>query len=65
MSSLEPDQCNTKEFRIQKALNACNSKQYSNILKAAHTFAIPYSTMNNHISKKVSQAKAQRKTLIQ
>ena len=59
MSSLEPDQCNTKESCIQKTLNAYNSKQYSNILKAAHAFAIPYSTMKNHISRKISQTKAQ------
>ena len=60
MSSLEPDQCNTKEFCIQKALNAYNSKQYSNILKATHTFAIPYSTMKNHVSGKISQTKTQK-----
>ena len=59
MSSLEPDQCNTKESCIQKALNAYNSKQYSSIRKAAHAFAIPYSTMKNRVSGKVSQAKAQ------
>ena len=60
MSSLEPDQCNTKEFYIQKALNAYNSKQYSNILKVARTFVIPYSTMKNYVSGKISQAKAQK-----
>ena len=59
MSSLEPDQCNTKESCIQKALDAYNSKQYSSILKAARAFAIPYSTMKNRVSGKVSQAKAQ------
>ena len=59
MSSLEPDQCNTKENCIQKALDAYNSKQYSSILKAARAFAIPYSTMKNCISGKISQAKAQ------
>ena len=59
MSSLEPDQCNTKESCIQKALDAYNSKQYSSILKAARTFAIPYSTMKNHVSGKISQIKTQ------
>ena len=60
MNSLEPDQCNTKKFCIQKALNAYNLKQYSNILKVAHTFAIPYSIMKNHIFRKISQVKAQK-----
>ena len=59
MNSLEPDQCNTKESCIQKALDAYNLKQYSNILKAARTFVISYSTMKNHISKKISQTKTQ------
>ena len=59
MSSLEPDQCNTKEFCIQKALDVYNSKQYSSILKAAHAFAILYSIMKNRVSGKVSQVKAQ------
>ena len=59
MSSLEPDQCNTKESYIQKALNAYNSKQYSNIWKAARAFAIPYLIMKNCISGKISQAKTQ------
>ena len=60
MSSLEPDQCNTKESCIQKALDAYNSKQYSSILKAACTFAIPYSIMKNRVSGKISQVKAQK-----
>ena len=59
MSSLEPDQCNTKEFCIQKAFDAYNLKQYSNILKAAHAFVILYSIMKNYVSGKISQAKAQ------
>ena len=60
MSSLEPDQCNTKESCIQKALNAYNSKQYSSILKVAHAFVIPYSIMKNHVSRKISQTKTQK-----
>ena len=60
MSSLEPDQCNTKEFCIQKVLDAYNSKQYSSILKIACAFVIPYSTMKNCVSGKISQAKAQK-----
>ena len=59
MSSLEPDQCNTKESCIQKALNAYNSKQYPNILKAACTFVILYSIMKNYVSGKVLQIKTQ------
>ena len=59
MNSLEPDQCNTKESCIQKTFNAYNLKQYSNILKVAHTFVIPYSTMKNCVSGKISQIKAQ------
>ena len=59
MSSLEPDQCNTKESCIQKALNAYNSKQCFDILKVTHTFMIPYSIMKNHVSKKISQIKVQ------
>ena len=75
MSSLEPDQCNTKESCIQKTLDAYNSKQYSSILKAARAFAIPYSITKNRVSEKISQAKtqelvqnlsnAEEKTLIQ
>ena len=57
MSSLEPDQCNTKEFYIQRILNAYNSKQYLNILKIACTFAIPYSIMKNCVSGKILQIK--------
>ena len=60
MNSLEPDQCNTKKSCIQKALNAYNSKQYSNILKITHAFVIPYSIMKNCISKKISQVKTQK-----
>ena len=52
MNSFEPDQCNTKKSYIQKILDAYNSKQYSNILKIAHAFVIPYSTMKNCVSKK-------------
>ena len=62
MSSLEPDQCNTKEFCIQKTPDAYNSKQYSNILKIAHAFAILYSIMKNCISGKISQIKIQKLT---
>ena len=50
-------------------------KQYFNILKVAHAFAIPYSIMKNCVSRKISQVKAQelvqnlsnakKKTLIQ
>ena len=60
MSSLEPDQCNTKESCIQKAFDAYNSKQYSNVLKAPCAFAIPYSIMKNCVSGKVSQIKIQK-----
>ena len=59
MNSLEPDQCNTKESCIQKVLNAYNLKQYSSILKTAHTFVIPYSIMKNCVSGKILQIKAQ------
>ena len=59
MSSLEPDQCNTKGTCIQKTLNAYNSKQYSSILKVICAFVIPYSIMKNRVSGKVSQVKAQ------
>ena len=57
MSSLEPDQCNTKEFCIQKALDAYNSKQYSSILEVAHTFVIPYLTIKNCVSGKIHKLK--------
>ena len=43
MSSLEPDQCNTKKFCIQKVFNAYTLKQYLSILEIACAFAIPYS----------------------
>ena len=59
MNFQEPDQSSTKESRIQKAINAYNSKQYSSILKAARAFAIPYLTMKNRLSGRVSQAQAQ------
>ena len=48
-----------KKSYTQKTLKAYDSKQYSSILKAAHTFAIPESTMKNCISGKVSQTIAQ------
>ena len=57
MNSLEPDQCNTKKFYIQKTFNAYNLKQYSNILKITHAFVIPYSIMKNHISGKSHKLK--------
>ena len=60
MSSLEPDQCNTKKFCIQKTFDAYNLKQYFSILKVAYTFIIPYSMIKNYISKKISQVKAQK-----
>ena len=59
MSSLELDQCNTKEFCIQKALNAYNLKQYSHILKIAYTFVIPYSIIKNCVFEKISQITTQ------
>ena len=59
MSFLEPDQCNTKEFCIQKTFDAYNLKQYSSILKVACAFVIPYSIMKNCVSGKILQAKAQ------
>ena len=60
MSSLEPDQCNTKEFCIQKTFDAYNSKQYLNILKVICTFVIPYSIMKNYVSEKILQIKTQK-----
>ena len=57
MSFLEPDQCNIKEFCIQKALDVYNSKQYSNILKIACAFVIPYLIMKNCVSGKILQVK--------
>ena len=60
MSSLEHDQCNTKESCIQKALNAYHSKQYSNLLKATYAFAIPYSIMKIHVCRIISQIKTQK-----
>ena len=59
MSFLEPDQCNIKDFCIQKAFDAYNLKQYSSILKATHAFVIPYSIMKNCVSGKVLQVIAQ------
>ena len=59
MSSLVPDQCNTKEFCIQKVFNAYNLKQYSNILKITCAFMIPYLIMKNCVAGKISQIKVQ------
>ena len=43
------NQCNTKNFYIQKTLNAYNSKWYSNILKAACKSMILYLIMKDCI----------------
>ena len=75
MSSLELDQCDTKESCVQQTLDAYNSKEYSSILKVAHAFAIPYSITKNRVSGRILQIKAwesvqnlsnaEEKTLIQ
>ena len=62
MSSLEPSQCNIKELCIQKVFDVYNSKQYSNILKIACAFVIPYSIKKSCVSRKILQIKVQELT---
>ena len=64
MNAQEHNQSNSKESRIQNALNAYNSKQYSSISKAARAFAVPTSTMQDRVRGGISQARAQESTQI-